>query len=85
MIYWIDQLQDGRISYNIAGGDNVAEYKNFSITFREEDFEAVDNLAAEFVMSNKSMITREAIHFALENKEDFKAYLMKKAKAKKND
>uniref|UniRef100_A0A6M3JEN6 Uncharacterized protein n=1 Tax=viral metagenome TaxID=1070528 RepID=A0A6M3JEN6_9ZZZZ len=63
----------------------MAEYKNFNISFRPEDFSAVDSLTAEFVTSNKSMIAREAIHYALENKEDFKRYLMKKARTRKND
>ena len=63
----------------------MAEYKAFTITFRPKDFTAIDNLMAEFVVPNKSMITREAIHYALKNKEDFRAYLMEKARNRKND
>ena len=61
------------------------KYTNFNISFRPQDYKAIEELVALFVTSNKSMLAREAIHFALEHKLDFKSYLMDKKRKESQD
>jgi len=63
----------------------LTKYTNFNISFRPQDYKAIEELTAEFVTSNKSMLAREAIHFALAHKLDFKQFLMDKKRKEGQD
>ena len=58
---------------------------NFNISFRDQDFEVVEKLMAEFVSTNKSHVVREAIHFAYNNLPEFKRHLLDIKKRGRDD